>query len=308
MTQRVTQKAAALAADQVTKARGADGQRHHPAVLPGDAGQDGADAQELGRRAGRRLRGPRRARPRTRSGFVDEIGPLTYQEIDERAVRPRRLAARARRRRRAAAWRSWRATTAASSTPASPRPSSAPTCSTSTPPSPARSSSRCSTARARRSWSTTRSSPSSSRRRRTRSPGSSPGPTTPARRTRTPTGASRRSRSSSRRARRTRDLAAPGEEEPHRHPHLRHHRARPKGAPRNEAGVDAAVVAALPDAAAPRLDHAHRGPAVPHLGLGAPRAGDAARVQGRATPQVRPGGLPGDARRSTTATRWSSSR
>ena len=47
----------------------------------------------------------------------------------------------------------------------------------------------------------------------------------------------------------------------------------PKGAPRNEAGIDAAVVAALADAAAPRQAHPHRGAAVPHLGLRALRAG-----------------------------------
>ena len=48
-------------------------------------------------------------------------------------------------------------------------------------------------------------------------------------------------------------------------------------------------VAALADAAASGMAYAHRGAALPHLGLRTPRPGHAARLHGRAAPHLRPG-------------------
>ena len=61
--------------------------------------------------------------------------------------------------------------------------------------------------------------------------------------------------------------------------------------------------AALEDAVPHRRHRAHRGAAVPHLGLGAPEHGDAAGVDARAAAQVRPGRLPGDRGGARAATR-----
>ena len=87
-----------------------------------------------------------------------------------------------------------------------------------------------------------------------------------------------------------------GEAEPDHHPHLRHDR-HPQGRAPQRGRHRGRRGAAVPAAAEVRLALARRRAAVPHLGLGALRAGDAARLDGRAAPQVRPRGLPADARR-----------
>ena len=84
-------------------------------------------------------------------------------------------------------------------------------------------------------------------------------------------------------------LPRPGRPQPDHHPHLRHHRyaegrAAQRGRHRRR------DLAALADAAEVRLAGAHRGAAVPHLGLRAPDAVAAARPHDRAAAQVRPGG------------------
>ena len=238
--------------------------------------------------------------PRSRScspdrlGVVDELGELTFGEIARAQQRAGRRAARARRRRGRRRRDHVPQPPRLRRRDASPPPSSAPTSSTSTPRSPARSWSTCSSARSPTvvihdeeftelldeadtdatrvlAWVDERR-----RRRRDTARGADRrrAPTTP-----TSTRPSSHAGSSS---------SPPGTT------------GTPKGAPRSEAGIERRGRAALADAAAPRLAHPHRRAAVPHLGLGAPRAGDAARLDGRAAPQVRPRGLP--ARRSSRTT------
>ena len=94
---------------------------------------------------------------------------------------------------------------------------------------------------------------------------------------------------------------------PHRDPHLGHHR-HPQGSAAQRGGSGRRGLAAVAAAAALRLAHPHRRPAVPHLGLRPPRARDAARLDRGAAPQVRRRGLPVPPSRTSAATRWSSSR
>ena len=76
---------------------------------------------------------------------------------------------------------------------------------------------------------------------------------------------------------------------PDRDPDLGHHR-RPEGCAAQRGGRRRGRVPDVADAAALRLAHAHRGAAVPHLGLRPPGPVDAARLDGRAAPEVRPRG------------------
>ena len=69
-------------------------------------------------------------------GLIDELGSLTFRQIDERSNALAAELTHGWAWVRATASRSCAATTAASSTRRWPRPSSAPTCSTSTPRSP----------------------------------------------------------------------------------------------------------------------------------------------------------------------------
>ena len=66
------------------------------------------------------------------------------------------------------------------------------------------------------------------------------------------------------------DLEPPEPARPHRDPHVRHHR-HPEGCAPQRGRHRRRRVAALADAAAPRLAHPHRGAAVPHVGLRPPR-------------------------------------
>ncbi len=103
------------------------------------------------------------------------------------------------------------------------------------------------------------------------------------------------------------ELDPPAAARPDRDPHQRHDR-HPQGRAAQRGRHRRRRLHAVADAAAPRLAHPHRGAAVPHVGLRPPRPGHAARLDGRAAPQVRPRDTRCAPSRSTGASRWSSSR
>ena len=87
----------------------------------------GARAAALRHHARRGLhRRPRKNFP-DEPAIIDELGTLTFKQVDERTNALAHALARRRDRARATASRSCAATTAAGSTPCSPAPSSAPT-------------------------------------------------------------------------------------------------------------------------------------------------------------------------------------
>ena len=100
------------------------------------------------------------------------------------------------------------------------------------------------------------------------------------------------------------DGQAPGARahQPAGDPDLRHH-GHAQGRTPGRVGSRRRGRAALEDAVQDQRHHLHRGPAVPHLGLGPPEHGHAARLEDRAAPQVRPGRLPRDHPEVRRATR-----
>ena len=92
-------------------------------------------------------------------------------------------------------------------------------------------------------------------------------------------------------------VARPGRPQPDHHPHVRDHRYAEGRSPQR-GRHRRRDLAALADAAEVRLAGAHRGAAVPHLGLRAPDAVAAARPHDRAAAQVRPGGRARPGRRA----------